>query len=213
MRDPKPTPAVIALAAAILASLALVAATPAMAQREGRETVRATPSPLQPGDKVRVFLWQEPDLSGEYLIDETGVVSLPILGARQVTRRPARQVKRQLEAEYDRQLRNQPAQITFLRRVRILGEVGQPGLYHVDATMTLGDAIALAGGVTPNGDADDIRILREGSRIRARLDQGAGMGAVESGDEILVPRRSWIERNATFLIGTILTTSAILITR
>lgn len=177
----------------------------------------ALPAPaqasLEPGDQIQIRLWQEPQLSGDYPVDESGYVSLPLVGLRKVTDRPASEVKRMLVEEYARQLRNQPAQITILRRIRVLGAVRDPGLYHIDPTMTLGDAIAMAGGVENDGRENSIRIYRDGRVHRARLDRGAGLTTIVSGDEIFVPRKSWMERNATFLLGAIISASAVILTR
>lgn len=169
--------------------------------------------PLQPGDRVRVSLWQEPQLSGEFPVDESGLVSLPLLGVRQVTRLPADQVKRQLAEEYSRQLRNQPAHIILLRRVRVLGAVAQPGLYHVDPTLSLGDVVALAGGVRPDGDGDDVRVTRRGRVYRADVERGLGVTWIESGDEVFVPRSTWLERNATWLLGAVISATTLIVTR
>ena len=170
-------------------------------------------SMLQPGDRIHVQLWQEPQLSGEYPVDESGYVSLPLVGLRQVTRRPADQVKRMLVEEYARQLRNQPAQITLLHRVRVLGAVRDPGLYHVDPTMTLGDVIARAGGIQNDGEEDSIRLYRQGRIYRTRLSRGHGLTSVRSGDEIFVPRKSWVERNARFILGAVISASALILSR
>lgn len=204
-----------------VAAIAALAALPARAQQYGGDArpqpvQPATPglaSPLGPGDAIRLQLWQEPALSGDYTVDESGLVVLPLLGVRQVTRHPADQVKRQLVQEYGRQLRNQTAQITLLRRVRVLGAVENPGLYHVDPTMGLADAVALAGGVGPDGNADAIRITRWGRTYRASLERGLGVQWVESGDEIFVPRRSWLERHATWLLGAAISATTLILTR
>ncbi len=86
--------------------------------------------------------------------------------------------------------------VAVLRRVQVVGAVQKPGLYHVDPTMTIADAIALAGGVSPDGRTDRVEIIREGQRLRA----GTGrmlisQSAVQSGDQLFVPERSWVSRN------------------
>ncbi|HUP19948.1 MAG TPA: polysaccharide biosynthesis/export family protein [Gemmatimonadota bacterium] len=203
--------------AAFAVAAVLLCATPARAQNGSTATspaeAYAAAVPLQPGDMVRVSLWQEPQLSGEFPVDESGLVALPLLGVRHVTRLPANQVKRQLAEEYSRQLRNQPAHITLLRRVRILGAVANPGLYHVDPTLSLGDVVALAGGVQPDGDDDDVRVTRRGQVYQASLERGLGVSWVESGDEIFVPRNSWLERNATWFLGAIISATTLILTR
>ena len=108
----------------------------------------AQSGPLKPGDVIRLSISREEGMSGDYAVDETGHAGLPLIGMKPVTAVPADQLRREIVAAYEEQLRNQTIQVVFLRRVRVLGEVRNPGLYHVDPTMTLGDAIALAGGPT-----------------------------------------------------------------
>jgi polysaccharide export outer membrane protein len=179
----------------------------------GQTSAGGDQTPLAPGDVVRIRFWQEPELSGDYPVDETGRVALPFVGARLVTVWSAERVKQQLVDEYAEQLRNQPAQITLLRRIRVLGEVRTPGLYHVDATMELGDVVAMAGGTTPNGKMSDIRIMRGDEVVRGRLDQTTHTTFLRSGDQVVVPRRNWLTRNITFVLGAAVSTTAIILTR
>ncbi len=59
----------------------------------------------------------------------------------------------------------------MLRRVRIMGAVNRPGLFPVDPTITVADALAMAGGATPLGDPDKLQVLRNGSRIDVDVSQ------------------------------------------
>lgn len=198
---------------AVPLALAMVLAAVAWAAPVSAQIVPADARFVQPGDKIRVHLWQDPELSGEFAVDESGYVSLPLVGLRRVIGRPGDEVKRQLVEEFGRQLRNQAAQITILRRVRVLGAVGQPGLYFADGTMTLGDVVAEAGGVDPEGDEDDIRVQR-GSRVfRTSLDRGLAEFPVESGDVVTVQRSSWFARNASVVIGAFISAVTIVVTR
>jgi polysaccharide biosynthesis/export protein len=160
-------------------------------------------TPLAPGDAIRTTFWREPQMNGEYRVDETGTVLLPLLGARRVQGVVPTQLKVQLASDYGRQLRSpEDVQIVLLRRVRVLGAVKQPGLYLVDPTMTLGDVIALAGGATGTGKLNGIRIMRNGREIRTDQDVQTRVGEqLSSGDQILVPERSWFSRQGVFLLA------------
>jgi polysaccharide export outer membrane protein len=167
---------------------------------------------LAPGDAIRVSSWREPQIAGVYTVDETGTVALPMLGPKRATEMPAQEFKRHLEAEYGKQLRNQEAQITTLRRVRVLGAVKNPGIYHVDATMNLADAIALAGGATYEGKLQNVRILRADREFRLDLTSRAPLeDYVRSGDQIIVPQRSWLARNGVVLAAATISAIGILL--
>ena len=170
--------------------------------------------PLAPGDAIQLAFWREPQLSGDYPVDETGTVVLPLLGARQVTQLRPEELKRTLLEEYAQQVRNQEVRITLLRRIRILGAVKNPGLYRVDPTMTVGDALALAGGATPEGKLKGIRVFRNGQEIRSRLDINIQLlQQVRSGDQILVPQRSWFGRNGPYVIAAGISAIGIIVAR
>src|SRR5690606_5535621 len=148
---------------------------------------------LKPGDIVRVEIWREEDLSGEFKINELGLVTLPLIGEKDVNGLTIQQLRDQLIAEYRVQLQNPSIIVTPLRQVHVLGEVNLPGMYAVDPTVTLAGAIALAGGASGQGDLRRIRIARDGAIIKnaVRAEQTLQRVDVRSGDQIFVDRRSW----------------------
>jgi protein involved in polysaccharide export with SLBB domain len=167
---------------------------------------------LLPGDLIRLSGTRESELSGDYQVDETGTVILPLVGTRNVRGIAAEDLKRELMADYRRQLRNQAVQIALMRRVRVLGAVKNPGIYHVDPTMTVADAIALAGGATQDGQLSAVRIIRTGKAIRSNVDRDVPVpGGIRSGDQIMVPERSWMSRNGKFVIGGLLSAVGIVV--
>jgi len=172
-------------------------------------------APLAPGDAIRTTFWREPQLNGEYRVDETGTVVLPLLGTRNVRDIAPDRLKTALVSDYGRQLRSaDDVQIVLLRRVRVLGAVKTPGLYLVDPTMTLGDVIALAGGATQTGKLKDIRVTRNGREIRSDLNERAPVGGrLGSGDQILVPERSWFSRQGVFLLAGSISAITVLVTQ
>jgi polysaccharide export outer membrane protein len=163
---------------------------------------------------IAVVIWREEDLSGQFPVDETGAVTLPMLGRREVTGVPWQMVRDSLLSEYQAQLRNPSIQLTPLRRVNVLGEVYRPGLYELDPTVSLAGVIAMAGGATPSGDLNKIRVIRDGRVIRERVAAGASLNSadVRSGDQIFVEQRSWFVRNSTFVISLLFSATSIVIT-
>lgn len=164
-----------------------------------------TPSvdaPLMPGDLLQVSFSREPELNGRFAIDETGTVSLPLIGDMVATEEPASEIKSVIESEYEARTRNQSVQVVYLRRIRVLGEVRNPGIYHADPTMALDDIVALAGGAETDGNLTNVSLVRDGRDFETGLDlrQGAAVD-LHSGDQIFVPKTSWFSRNAAVLIG------------
>ncbi len=168
---------------------------------------------LRPGDVVRLRIWREPDLSGDYPVDEEGVVVFPLIGPRTVTNISPDSLKRDLIEAYAVYLRHPSIDVVLLRRVNVLGAVARPGLYPVDPTMTVADVLALAGGVTPVGNPDQIQLIRDGRVITTRLGQRARLTefSIRSGDQLYVPERSWIARNSNIVAAAITATVSLII--
>ena len=156
---------------------------------------------LGPGDILRVAVWREPDLGGDFVIDELGIVTLPMLGKVAVRDLPFSQLRDKLIASYAVQLRNPSITITPLRRVYVLGEVNRPGVYSADPTLSLAGVLAIAGGATTSGDIRRIRLVRNGAVIQNRVDASStlNMVNVRSDDQIFVERRGWADRHSALL--------------
>lgn len=166
---------------------------------------------LEPGDLVRLKIWREPDLSGDYPVNEQGVAIFPKIGPLPVGSLFTDSLKALLVARYTTYLQNPAVDVIFLRRVNVLGEVRNPGLYHADPTMTVADVLAMAGGVNSEGNPAKIELIRRGVQLRVGLAQQSLVAgsALRSGDQLLIPRRSWLSRN-TAIIGAGITAGAVI---
>lgn len=176
-------------------------------------SAQADEATLMPGDAVKVLIWREEDLSGEFPVDASGRITFPLLGDLTVTGMPAAVLRDSLIALYRQHLRNPSIMITPLRRINVLGEVHKPGLYPVDPTITLAGAVAMAGGATSEGDIRKIMIMRQGlppERVSSleRLDQVQ----MRSGDQIVVLRRNWFDRNSALVVSMLLSVTSIIVT-
>ena len=170
-------------------------AAPSRAQQPA--AVKASQEYVQPGDVVKLWIWREEQLSGEFVVPETGMVVFPKIGAQQVTERPMPELRDALLAEFQKYLRNPSIEITFLRRVNVLGAVRKPGVYPLDPTMTVAMALAMAEGTTPEGRSDRVELIRDGERLIANINQRTKIAElpIRSGDQLFVPERSWMSRN------------------
>ena len=63
----------------------------------GRGAVEA---PLAPGDAIQLAFWREPQLGGDFPVDESGTVVLPLLGARTVAQRSASELRSRPSASH-----------------------------------------------------------------------------------------------------------------
>jgi protein involved in polysaccharide export with SLBB domain len=192
-----------------------IVAVALLAQALGSRPARAQmiAEGLQPGDMIRIKIWREPDLSGEFQVDERGMVALPKIGALSVTRLSGDSLKTLLVRSYGQFLREPSIDVALFRRVNVLGAVRSPGLYQVSQTETIGDVLAKAGGANSDGKPDRVELLRRGDQRPIGLQRDALLfrSSVRSGDQLFVPQRSWFARNSGALVGAGVTASAIII--
>ena len=192
---------------ALLLAALLAAAAPLAAQAVPHATAGA--DSVRPGDLVRLRIWQEPDLSGEFPVNETGVVTLPKLGPVQAAGSTQPELRARLVAGYSEFLTHNSVEVTVLRRIQVLGAVRTPGLYPVDGTLTIADVLALAGGPAADARPDRVELVRGGRRVDVRLGgaQRIADTPIRSGDQLFVPQRGWADRN-TGTVATALTAAA-----
>jgi polysaccharide export outer membrane protein len=186
-----------AFAARTMLSLALCLAVFAAGADAQSAPAVDPPDALQPGDAVRVQIWKEPELSGEFTVDADGELVLPKLGRLRATSLPVDVLVERITTEFLAFLNHTSVQVVPLRRVRILGAVRNPGLYPVEPTMTIADALALAGGATDMARSRRMELVRAGERVVYELSATTRIAdaPLRSGDQIYVPERSWFLRN------------------
>ena len=163
----------------------------------------AEPVRLRAGDAIRLEVRDEPQLGGEYLVDQNQQALLPLIGLVRVGGRPFDEVRADVAAAYRQELAHGDVRVTPLIRIAVLGEVRQPGLYPVDPTYTLADVLASAGGLGPAADPSKIEIVRDGRVYQAlsEADAAALAQTLRSGDQVVVARRGWFSNNSVQLIG------------
>lgn len=189
----------------LLVPLLALAATAGLAPTAPAQepAARQQASALLPGDLIRVEVYREPDIKGEYMVDEEGFVVLPLVGRQPVVGIPLSELRERLVRAYEAELRNPSIIIVPLRRVTVLGSVQRPGVYPVDPTLSLVGAIATAGGPTDTGDINRVRVIRGGRVLYDRVSTGENLYTldVRSGDQIFVGRRSWFDRNGATVVA------------
>jgi polysaccharide export outer membrane protein len=146
---------------------------------------------LGTGDKLKVTVYGEDDLSGEVLVDGTGQVQLPLVGqvnaAGLTVHQFVAEVTQILGTKYLRDPKVSVA-IENYRPFYIMGEVNKPGEYPYENNLSVLSAVALAGGYTFRADSDDVYVRRKGS-VKEKEMPATALTKVEPGDIIRVPER------------------------
>ncbi|MDJ0978690.1 MAG: polysaccharide biosynthesis/export family protein [Erythrobacter sp.] len=128
------------------------------------ESTGAVEVKLAPGDKVSIVVQDLDTMSGEYIIDETGSVSLPLVdrvdaaGLSYVEMQRA--IAAQLVAADVLKNPNVTVQPLELRPIYIMGEVRRPGEYAFRQGLTVFAAVSMAGGYTYRARTDEVAVTR-----------------------------------------------------
>ena len=146
---------------------------------------------LDTGDRLRVFVYGQPNLSRAYTVDHDGRITVPLIGnveARgRTTRDLAGTIRSRLGAEY---VRDPQVTVDILqnRPFFIYGEVKTAGQYPFVSGMTVETAIAIAGGYSERASTRSYRITR---RINGFVDQMEAPGdyPLLPGDTVYVNER------------------------
>ena len=171
---------------------------------------------LKPGDVVRVNIWRQSDLSGEYVVDEDGFLMLPLIGEVDAGNQSTVDLRHDLVTQYDYYLKEPFITVTPLFRVNVMGEVASPGLYNVDATVSLADLLAMAGGLTNVGSENKIMMVRNSMVIQEDLSLALERGepieeiGIRSGDKIVVGKKRFNFVNMTVIAALLSATAVIL---
>jgi polysaccharide export outer membrane protein len=146
---------------------------------------------LDVGDKVKVSVYNEPTLTGEFWVNPDGTLSLPLIGTVPATGKSVGQIAADARTRFaDGYLRDPKVSIEVIvfRPFYILGEVAAPGQYPYANGLTAMNAIATAKGFTPRADRDVVRIRKQGESVEANYRLTPEL-IVFPGDTILVGER------------------------
>jgi polysaccharide export outer membrane protein len=140
------------------------AATPAFAE---------DPYYLAPGDRVGITVFDQPDLSGTYLVEPNGDIAMPLIGPLNVTSWTPQSLQGELVSRFANGYLQNPminVRLSELRPTTIVGEVRAPGRYTYIDGMTVEAGIALAGGnvrATSEETVQRLDMLRSEERLRS----------------------------------------------
>ena len=151
-----------------------------------------TDAVLQPGDVLRITVWENEAMSGEVAVGPDGALMHPLYRQLRVAGVPMPEVDARLRAFLERFVTNPQFVAQPLLRVTVGGEVRQPNLYSLAPGTTAAQAVVLAGGPTERGRLDRVRLVRGGQESLLDLtDPTAPMAntAIQSGDQFYVSRR------------------------
>jgi polysaccharide export outer membrane protein len=142
-----------------------------------------TAAPLEAGykiaplDTLTVKVFKMPDLTGDYEVDLTGQISMPLIGEVSAVDLTTAELDRRLTDKLgERYLENPDVSVgvkaSTRRSVTVDGAVNRAGSYPIAGPVTLMQAVALAGGSSPEANAHRVAVFRQiqGKRQAAAFD-------------------------------------------
>jgi polysaccharide export outer membrane protein len=187
----------------LLFMLAIVAATGSFSMTASAQTQRppsATSSStaassgtyvLGPTDRVRVKVYGEADITGEYEVDSNGIVSIPLAGHVKAAGLTTRELERGITLALSKGIVRDPrvsVEVALYRPYYILGEVKKSGEYPYRIGLTVMDAVASAGGFTYRANESKVYLRRSGSSVEEIYPLDAPI-LIFPGDNVRVPER------------------------
>ncbi len=179
-----------------------LAATPTLAQSQPGAQAAIPPQGAAPpqdadyklgsGDRVRIVVFNQKDMTGEYLVDGSGMLAFPLIGQVRAGGLTAHQLEKEIESKLKPDyLRDPNVSVVVLtyRPFYIVGEVKTPGSYAYVSGMTIINAVALAGGFTYRAKESSFYLTRtEKGGQKKKLDATPDT-PVQPGDVITVRER------------------------
>lgn len=105
---------------------------------------------LGPGDQLRITVFNEAELTGQYVVGSQGSIAYPLVGEVHAAGLTVPEFSDQLQQALSGYIRqpNVSVEVANYRPFFILGEVQRPGTYPYSASLTVLNAVATAGGFT-----------------------------------------------------------------
>ncbi|MFH1860267.1 MAG: polysaccharide biosynthesis/export family protein [bacterium] len=122
---------------------------------------------LGPEDIIRIVVWDNPEISGEFKVDPAGNFTMSILGEIRVEGLTTTELEKILYEKLGKYIEDPKITITILgyfsKKVYILGQVIQPGKYSIGGEyITIREAVLKAGLPTKDADLKRVKVITPG---------------------------------------------------
>jgi protein involved in polysaccharide export with SLBB domain len=179
-----------ALAVAVLFS-GCAANSISEAEKQSLADAATAPAKLQPGDKIRITVYGEDKLSGDYQLDQSGQISLPLAGTITAQGLTQSEFEKALTKKFRSEYLKDPkvtVTIATLEPYYMMGEVGHPGQFPYQSGLNVLTALAIAGGPTYRANRTTVQIQRRGETTMHDYPISTTV-PILPGDVIKVPER------------------------
>ena len=161
------------------------------AEQQSLAAAATAPLTLQPGDKINVNVFGESSLTGQYEVDQSGQISLPLSGTIKAQGLTQSELEQALAKKFRSEYLKNPkvtVTITTLAPYYMMGEVKNPGQFAYKSGLNVLTAMAIAGGPTYRASRSTVEIQRRGETTKRDYPISASV-PILPGDVINVPER------------------------
>jgi polysaccharide biosynthesis/export protein len=148
---------------------------------------------LGPEDQVRVTVFNDPRLTGEFRVSDAGTIALPLVGTIRAAGRTTAEVERAVEQEMrQKNLFRDPSaavQVLTYRPVFVLGQVERGGQFAYQPGMTALTGVAVAGGFNYRAVRDYVSVTRINDQGRPVEYRAPREALLQPGDVVTVFER------------------------
>ena len=126
--------------------------------------VLTQPYNVDSGDRLRIVVYGQENLSTTYTIDQGGTLSMPLIGDVPARGKTTAQLEKTLESRLSRGYLRNPdvsVEVDQYRPFFIMGEVRNAGQYPYVAGLTAQTAVAIAGGFSPRAQQGNVDVTRQ----------------------------------------------------
>jgi polysaccharide export outer membrane protein len=146
---------------------------------------------LGAGDKLRVIVYGEDALTGEFFVSGTGKIAFPLVGDIDALGKTIPELQQAIQAKLADGYIKEPkvsAEVLNYRPFYILGEVMKPGEYPYTNGLTVLNAVATASGFTYRADTRKV-FIRRATNTGEIAEPLTPTTPVEPGDTIRIGER------------------------
>ncbi|NOT84693.1 MAG: polysaccharide export protein [Methylococcaceae bacterium] len=170
--------------------------------QENKVPENLTPYLVQPGDVLEIMVWKEEQLQMEVMVRPDGFISFPLAGEVMAQGKSFAQIQKMLTVRLKEYMPDLLVTVSakqlLSNKIFVMGKVYKPGEFPLVRAIDVTQALAMAGGVTPFADVNDVKILRRDNFGNQRalpfrygdIEDGAELKQnilLQSGDSVIVP--------------------------
>ena len=118
---------------------------------------------VQPGDTIKIAVWQKPELSQQVTVQLNGKIRLMLIGELEIKDKSLAQVQKEISDRLQKYIQQPLVEVSLIAPnfgIYIFGAIGRPGIIMAKDNLTILKAIILSGGFGQFADKSKVVLIR-----------------------------------------------------